>query len=33
MYGLLLFVLLTATLSNGLLYAWEQRLLRRRARA
>ena len=33
MYGLLLFVLLTATLSNALLYMWEQRLLRRRARA
>ncbi len=32
MYGLLLFVLLTATVSNGLLYSWEQRLLRRRAR-
>ena len=32
MYGLLLFVLLTATLTNGLLYAWEQRLLSRRAR-
>lgn len=33
MYGLLLFVLLTATVTNGLLYAWEQHLLRRRARA
>ena len=33
MYGLLLFVLLTATVTNGLLYAWEQRLLARRARA
>jgi NitT/TauT family transport system permease protein len=33
MYGLLLFVLLTAVVSNGLLYAWEQRLLQRRARA
>ena len=33
MYGLLLFVLLTATVSNGLLYVWEQRLLSRLARA
>ncbi len=33
MYGLLLFVLLTATVSNAVLYAWEQRLLRRRVRA
>ena len=33
MYGLLLFVLLTAVISNSLLYVWEQRLLRRRARA
>ena len=33
MYGLLLFVLLTAIVTNGALYCWEQRLLRRRARA
>jgi len=30
MYGALLFVLLIATVTNGLLYAWEMRLLRRR---
>jgi hypothetical protein len=30
MYGLMLFVLLTAIVSNGLLYSWEARLQRRR---
>lgn len=33
MYGLMLFVLLTAVVFNGFLYAWEGRLLRRRRRA
>ena len=33
MYGLMLFVLLVAVTANGLLYTWEGRLLRRRARA
>jgi NitT/TauT family transport system permease protein len=33
MYGLMLFVLLTAIVLNGLLYAWESRLNRRRSRA
>ena len=32
MYGLMLFVLLVAVTVNGLLYAWEGRLARRRAR-
>ena len=33
MYGLMLFVLLVAAGANGLLYAWEGRLARRRLRA
>jgi NitT/TauT family transport system permease protein len=33
MYGLLLFVLLLAVVLNGILYAWETRLARRRARS
>ena len=32
MYGLMLFVLLVAVTANGLLYAWEGRLARRRVR-
>jgi NitT/TauT family transport system permease protein len=32
MYGLMLFVLLIAIIANGLLYSWEGRLARRRAR-
>ena len=32
MYGLMLFVLLSAIVTNGLLYAWEARLQRRRGR-
>ncbi len=32
MYGLMLFVLLSATVTNGLLYSWEARLQRRRGR-
>jgi NitT/TauT family transport system permease protein len=32
MYGAMLFVLLVAVLANGLLYAWEGRLARRRVR-
>jgi NitT/TauT family transport system permease protein len=33
MYGRMLFVLLVATIVNGLLHAWEVRLNRRRGRA
>ncbi len=33
MYGLMLFVLLVAVTANGVLYAWEGRLARRRLRA
>ena len=33
MYGLMLFVLLVAVLANGVLYAWEGRLARRRVRS
>ncbi|MBV8913718.1 MAG: ABC transporter permease subunit [Acetobacteraceae bacterium] len=33
MYGLMLFVLLVAVSANGVLYAWEGRLARRRSRA
>jgi NitT/TauT family transport system permease protein len=33
MYGLLLFVLLLAVVLNGILYVWESRLARRRARS
>jgi NitT/TauT family transport system permease protein len=32
MYATMLFVLIVATVMNGLLHAWEQRLLRRRGR-
>ena len=33
MYGLMLFVLLVSVVANGVLYAWEGRLLRRRQRS
>jgi hypothetical protein len=33
MYALMMFVLVIATIMNGALHVWEQRLLKRRTRA